>query len=62
MVNRDFYGWKYGAVLKEVGYAYMSGTLKAKCFVPVSENMGKLLRSVFDLESSCNRVISSDNI
>lgn len=46
LFNGNFYGWKYGPVLKEVRHAYMSGDFLSKCFDQVSEGTEKLLRSV----------------
>ena len=46
LFNVNFYGWKYGPVLKEVRSAYMSDSFSSKCFEHVSEDTEKLLRNV----------------
>lgn len=48
LFDGNFYGWKYGPVLKEVRSAYMSGTLSLKTYESVSAETLKLLRNVLE--------------
>lgn len=48
LFDEDFYGWKYGPVLKSVRHEYLTGTLFADVADTVSLATERLLRSVLE--------------
>ena len=48
LFSEDFYGWKYGPVLKSVRHEYLTGNLFADVTDTVSFSTKKLLRSVLE--------------
>lgn len=48
LFDEDFYGWKYGPVLKSVRSEYMGGSPFESVMGDVSENTKRLVKSVLD--------------
>nr|WP_296009669.1 type II toxin-antitoxin system antitoxin SocA domain-containing protein [uncultured Blautia sp.] len=48
LFNEDFYGWKYGPVLKSVRHEYVTGSLFSNVEDSVSSATEKMLKSVLE--------------
>lgn len=48
LFDEDFFGWKYGPVLKSVRYEYLTGSRFADVTGSVSSSTQELLKSVFE--------------